>query len=149
MKYFLVVFFFYASSISFADDIHYPMRIIKIHFLHGSKPKKEFKNTEHKVFGGIHGGHVTIELDNEEYGFNPTKKPVHIFSNKMIQSSYVKTPVRNREEGIEKTTSFVILISLNQYFLLRECLENYLDNAPYDYAFFGMRCAASTREILE
>lgn len=57
------------------------LKIIKVHFLYGSKPKKEFRFLEEKWFGGMHGGHVSIETDHEVTGFGPQGK-FHIFGNK-------------------------------------------------------------------
>jgi hypothetical protein len=123
---------------------------IKIHFLHGSKPKRGNKNTESKAFGGIHGGHVTLEVDGYEYGFNPRQMPVHIFAKKKkIQSSFDETPISRKDEGDRKYTSISIVLDNEKYMQLKGILRNYLDKAPYDYAFFGMRCAACTRDILE
>src|SRR5690349_10927095 len=43
-----------------------PPNYLKIHFLYGSKPKREYKDTERKWFGGILGGHCGIELDSNQ-----------------------------------------------------------------------------------
>jgi hypothetical protein len=37
-----------------------------VHFLYGSKPKREFRDTERRWFGGILGGHVGAESDPEQ-----------------------------------------------------------------------------------
>jgi hypothetical protein len=39
---------------------------IKIHFLYGSKPAKEYKDVEQKWFGGMYGGHAGIEIDSNQ-----------------------------------------------------------------------------------
>ena len=38
---------------------------INVHFIHGSKPRKAFKQEEQKWKGGIWGGHVGIEIDSD------------------------------------------------------------------------------------
>ncbi|MDJ1468511.1 hypothetical protein QNI19_10730 [Cytophagaceae bacterium DM2B3-1] len=57
------------------------IKFIKVHFLYGSKPKKEFKFLEKKWFGGMHGGHVSIETDSVVTGFGPKGK-FHVFGNR-------------------------------------------------------------------
>ncbi len=149
---FLFIFFYGSAQAEQIETISYnrtQVYTIKIHFLYGSKPKKEFKPAERKAFGGIHGGHVTIEVDGMEYGFNPTGIPVHIFPRKKMRSDFTETPVLERIDGVQKTTTFQLSLSYEQYILLKERIVSYCSEAPYDYAFFGMRCASSTREILE
>ena len=63
---------------------------IKVHFLYGSKPKKEYKKTESKWFGGIHGGHVEIEINDTVYGFGPYKKFHYIAHKKSDTAASVK-----------------------------------------------------------
>jgi len=123
---------------------------IKVHFKYGSKPKKEFKQTEKKWFGGIHGGHVSIEIDNEVIGFEP-KTSFHIFPKKKNRNSYFNSePVESWRKNISQLQylSITIPIADSQYVFLKESLKTYQKNVPYDYAFFGYRCAASTYEIL-
>lgn len=65
---------------------------IKIHFLHGSKSAKCCRKTEGKWFGGIHGGHVYMQLGNELMSFYPLNN-WHIFSKKKdIGGAYVTEP---------------------------------------------------------
>jgi hypothetical protein len=68
----------YKSAFSQTDTAHF----IKVHFIYGSKPKRSYKTTEQKVFGGLHGGHVSIQFDTMDYGFEPKNFPVHIFARK-------------------------------------------------------------------
>ena len=54
--------------------------IIRVHFLHGSKPKREFRHEEDRWFGGILGGHAGIEIGpNKIFNFQPKSRP-HLFS---------------------------------------------------------------------
>ncbi len=144
------IFFLFFSFSSFADEMPAEYHEIKIHFLHGSRPKRGFKTTESKAFGGIHGGHVTLEIDGMEYGFNPSQIPVHIFpKKKKLHSSFDETPVSQKVNGERKYTTISMAIDHEKYVQLKSIIRSYLDQSPYDYAFFGMRCAASTRDILE
>ena len=112
--------------------------ILKVHFLYGSKPAKHYKKTESKYFGGLHGGHVTIELENIDYGFSPSGK-VHIFAHKKnyhgafgFYDTQGKEPYTNEE----KYAIVKIPISKNDAIKVKEIFEKYLELTPYDYAFF-------------
>src|SRR6476619_3977037 len=41
--------------------------VIKVQFIHGSKPKKEYRQTEKKWFGGVMGGHTGIEINPDQF----------------------------------------------------------------------------------
>lgn len=47
-----------------------------------------------------------------------------------------------------KYTTIIIPVSRQQLDSLHEIHQSYLKQAPYDYAFIGMRCAAATYDIL-
>lgn len=124
--------------------------IIKVHFLYGSKPLKKFKGTEMKYFGGIHGGHVTIEVDSVDYGFAPTGR-VHMLShNNNCHSQFTGKHTHNQPPYPKgyKVVSFTIPITMEQYNQLIKIHADYCAKPPYDYAFFGMRCAAATQDVL-
>ena len=128
------------------DSVH----IIRVRFLYGSKPKRSAKDIEPKYFGGIHGGHVTIEVDSLDYGFEPANG-FHILAHgKHFKSDFVarKTPVERYGPG-SKMATVLIPLTDKQYKQLNEIHSCYCANTPYDYAFFGMRCAASAEHILE
>ncbi len=126
------------------------LRYIKVHFLYGSKPKKQFKTTENKYFGGLHGGHVSIQVGNMDYGFEPTDK-VHIIAHKRhYKANFVENIVNGhmRYDTTSKVVTFIIPISIEQYNNLNRINQNYCKVTPYDYAFFGMRCASTAQDIL-
>lgn len=128
------------------DTTHF----IKVHFLYGSKPLKKYKSTEMKYFGGIHGGHVTIEVDSIDYGFSPSGR-VHLFSqNRNCHSQFDGKHTHNKEPYPKgnKVVSFIIPVSKAQYDQIHTIQTCYCSKVPYDYAFFGMRCAASAEDIL-
>jgi hypothetical protein len=124
---------------------------VKVHFLHGSKPAKAFKGSETNWFGGIHGGHVYLELDSTVFSFSPTSIPVHIFAHRRhFRSHYHDAPLSDFALDTAKctVTSIQIPVSDSQYFSLCRIRDLCLDSVPYDYAFFGMRCAAAAYDVL-
>jgi hypothetical protein len=137
---------------------------IKVLFLYGSKPKKEFKTTEPTWFGGKWGGHVGIEFaPNEVIDFIP-QGSFHVVSKKDRHSKFVihtldgfwsifggnTEGVRNPDsfgKGVKKAT-FMIPISKAQKAKMDTIVNIYTSDTPYDYAFMGMRCAAATYDVL-
>ena len=121
-----------------------------IHFIHGSIPMENCIYPR-KRLGGLLGGHVEIEMEGRVYGFRLSKLPVHVFvDNNNFNSKY---EVNTKEAWLkrteyEKITSVYLPISEGQKDKLQAILTAYLANSPYDYAFFGTRCATSTAEIL-
>lgn len=147
MKLLIIVLFSIAcDAYSQADSSTF----IKVHFLYGSKPKRKFKDTEFRSFGGLHGGHVSIQVSDTDYGFGPTIMPVHLFPKRQRQSVFEARELQGeaRYSAGNKTVTFVIPVSQRQLALLDSIHNAYCKNPPYDYAFFGMRCAAATQEIL-
>lgn len=66
------------STIAFAQDSLFR----KIHFLYGSKPSTLYKDSEEKWFGGVLGGHVGVEVNNNQIlNFIPHGS-FHIYSKK-------------------------------------------------------------------
>ncbi len=126
------------------------LQTVKVHFLYGSKPRKEFKFLEKKYFGGLHGGHVSIELGNAVVGFEPHGR-FHVFGSQNHFHSQFRA--KNILEWMDdssgmKYTSISIRLTPAQYQHLCAIHESYMQLPPYDYAFIGMRCAAATYEIL-
>lgn len=122
---------------------------IKINFLYGSKPVRKFKSTEKPLFGGIHGGHVSIEVDSVDVSFTKKGK-FHIFPNKKFHSHYIKKELKDSvlyRQG-HKWVYIVIPVTEKQYNKIVEIQNRYLEKSPYDYAFFGMRCAAAAQDVL-
>lgn len=126
------------------------MTSIRVHFLYGSKPKREFKETEVKYFGGLHGGHVSIQSGDMDYGFEPTVSRIHIFPKRHKQSAFSTRELngQRRYSADSKTVTFLIPVSPMQRNQLDSLHRAYCKTPPYDYAFFGMRCAAATQDIL-
>ena len=128
------------------------IRFIKVHFLYGSKPARGYKKTEAKWFGGIHGGHVSIEIDSQEIGFAPYAD-FHVFAHKKnITGKFVATPItewlNDTSNSGHQYLTITIPVSDAQYDLLSSIHKQYVQQSPYDYAFIGMRCANATYDIL-
>ncbi len=83
MRTFIVCIFCLISALAYAGDTAF----LKVHFLYGSRPLKEYQDTEKKWFGGILGGHVGIEGDsNRIINFLPSGS-FHVFkkeSNRIV-----------------------------------------------------------------
>jgi hypothetical protein len=129
------------------DSSHF----IKVWFLYGSRPKYKYRKTEKRIFGGIHSGHVSIQLGDIDYGFSPTKKPVHIFPRKNgSKCDFIDTVIYQnpRHAGDEKTAMVLIPLEKKQFELLDSILTTYAIKTPYDYAIFGMRCSSSASDAL-
>jgi hypothetical protein len=122
---------------------------IKVNFLYGSKPKRKYRSTEAKYFGGLHGGHVTIQIGDNDYGFEPVGG-VHIFPRKKVHADFIEVQLNGklRYHKDSKTAAFIIPVSEKQYHDVERITKCYNDTTPFDYAFFGMRCASTTHEIL-
>lgn len=123
----------------------------KLHFIYGSKPRHASRSIEKKYFGGIHGGHVYIEANNAIFSFGPNKGQWHIFSQRRrIVGCYRldSNLVWCGDTGRLKTATIYIPVNDVQMQQFRELERHYLDSSPYDYAFFGMRCAAAAYDVL-
>jgi hypothetical protein len=127
---------------------------IKVQFLYGSKPHKKYKDTEQKWFGGIPGGHVGIEGDSGKfYSFEIVGKN-KIFNGKRDNSAYKLVTeeefwsvMKTKEDSLKKAT-IIIPVTQDQKNRFDSITTDYLNQVPYCYAVFGMRCASSTYEIL-
>lgn len=131
-------------------NAHAQNKTIKIHFLYGSKPGKNFKHTERNWFGGTKGGHVSMEVDEYVIGFEPKGK-FHVFANDRERHSYYAFQSLKdwaKDTASKKYLSILLPVTDEQYERLQLIHQNYREAAPYDYAFFGFRCASSTYEIL-
>lgn len=125
--------------------------ILHIHFLYGSKPKKQFRHIEKKKLGGLWGGHVYLQLGEYVYGFNRSDESnLHIFPKKKFNAMFRRENLHEWKIDIKnhKLTSIEIPLDHENYTNLKKLFDHYNKNTPYDYAFFGMRCGASSHHIL-
>jgi len=128
---------------------------IKVHFLYGSKPLKEYKDTEPKWFGGVLGGHVGVEGDNDMIlNFLPSGK-FHWFAKEDNKHSTYQIHTVNSfyailggyPDSVKKAVVY-IPVTKQQKQKFDSIAAAYLNQTPYDYAFIGMRCGAATYDIL-
>jgi hypothetical protein len=142
--YFLVLLL---SGVSFGQDTN----SIKVYFLHGSKPASGHKKTEPYLFGGKHGGHVSIGIDTAIVSFT-NYDGFHIFPHREeIKGVFIYESLQGflRDTANRKYTIFKVPLSDSQYVKLKKIVDSYsYGQAPYDYAFFGMRCASAAYDIL-
>lgn len=145
------LFFLFLVSSSLASDSTF----VNVYFLYGSKPKKEYKDEESNWFGGKLGGHVGIGLDDGQIlNFLP-RGSLHIIGNNNVPHAGFYThskeafwSILGYVKGGVKGAVLKIPISSHQKHLLDSISQAYLNQVPYDYAFLGMRCGASTYKIL-
>ncbi len=128
---------------------------IKVHFLHGSKPKFKFRHEEDRWFGGILGGHAGVEYEPDQIISFLPKARFHVFAHpRLINSKFSLHDTVSFHEilggnyGSVKKTIITIRISAQQKASLDSIVALYKARSPYDYAFFGMRCGAATYDLL-
>jgi len=129
--------------------------LLKVHFLYGSKPRKAYRDTERKWFGGKLGGHVGIEYEDGLILSFMRKGKIHLFPRKKDKHSHYGKHTHDAfyglfgsDPGNVKKAVLTIPITQSQKKKCDSIANVYLKHTPYDYAFFGMRCAAAAYEIL-
>lgn len=128
---------------------------IQVHFLYGSKPKHAFKDVEKHWFGGLHGGHVGIQVGpNRIIDFVPAGG-FHYVAHKDSFCSRFATHANETfwfifggQPNEVKKLSITIPVSMEQKKRLDSIAKAYRINTPYDYAFIGMRCGSAAYDIL-
>ncbi len=125
---------------------------LKVHFYYGSRPGKLFKQQEAKYFGGIHGGHVSLESSDGIYGFGPKGK-FHVVARRKEHKHHSYFQYQSREEFCRDSAGAQYLtISIPVEEAQMACVDSlhscYREDVPYDYAFIGMRCTAASSDIL-
>lgn len=116
---------------------------------------KQFKNTEPKWFGGKLGGHVGIQGDSALIlNFLPSGKFHWFAHNKERHSVYVESSVPEfysilggNADSVKKAIVY-IPVTEQQRQKFDSLSITYLNQSPYDYALFGMRCGAASYEVL-
>jgi hypothetical protein len=146
-----LVFFLSISAAAWAQD----STVVKVHFLYGSKPKRECKKTERKWFGGILGGHTGIETNRDMVlHFLPKGKFHRVENHKDRHSCYQIDALKDfwqvfgGKANKVKTLTIAVPVSMAQKKTLDSLAVQYMKETPYDYAFWGMRCGAATYEKL-
>ncbi|MFA6128669.1 MAG: hypothetical protein WC699_15320 [Bacteroidales bacterium] len=145
-RYWLAVIFFIGFGALFAQEQH----ILKVFFRYGSIPEIGYEYVEYEEVGGLQGGHVSLGIDSLEIGFT-NGKVIHVFPDKNHpEGVYYWEYLKDFEDHVigKKYITFLVPITDEQYNKLKTLLLDYINNPPYDYAFFGMRCASATYDIL-
>ena len=97
------------------------------------------------------GGHVVMEIGPYVYGFNFVHGKFHIIPARHKPSGYYeKYTVAGWNEHAtgNKMTTIRIPVTDSQFVSIQYMYELEVKQTPYDYAFFGMRCAASCYQML-
>ena len=128
---------------------------LKVHFLYGSKPSRKFNNVEPKWFGGMLGGHVGIQGRGDSIASFTPRGRFHLFAHRHNRHSlYTEHRVdrfyRIMEGNLDSVKKAIVYIPVSEQQMDRfdSITRQYFRETPYDYALFGMRCAASAYEIL-
>lgn len=137
---FVTIFLFNACC---AGDSTYT---IKINFLYGSRPAKGYHKEESRLFGGIKGGHVSVEAGGRVLDFHPGNNPLFPNNKKPSGGFTIHNCVRWGSDDKWKTV--IVPISEFQYIELQKIFDSVAARTPYDYAIFGMRCAAASYDVL-
>ncbi len=119
---------------------------IKVHFIHGSKRRKEFPAEPVRI-GGLWGGHIEVRVDSMVYGFQHQKTPIHIFprSKRKNQNSEVTAKPISQwllETRNDKITTVTIPVTPDQKKQLLTSYQMHFTTPPRDYAVLGFRCTS-------
>jgi hypothetical protein len=131
---------------------------IRVLFIYGSYPANGYKKTEHKWFGGIHGGHVALEIAPDSVlSFRNAKHPCHVFPQKRhnsiweiksVHGMWESFPPHNYNENDLNRAVITIPVTTEQKRKIDSMASAYLRKTPYDYAVAGMRCASASYDIM-
>ncbi len=129
---------------------------IKVHFLYGSKPKRAYQDIESKWFGGVLGGHVGVEKNDEGILHFVPSGAVHLVGqpnnpkSRFLLSAYDEFyQIFGGKINDHKKLIISIPINQEQASIYDSIALAYLSDTPYDYAFKGMRCASAVYNILD
>jgi hypothetical protein len=138
----LIQFSFFTWCFANDSSIHF----IRLNFLYGSKPAKEYKGIEPKKFGGIKGGHVNIAAGDKVLDF----MPVVILYFQKIKNHQVDSGKQFNilDTTNTKWTTYLFLYRPINFHKLQLLFDSLAKQTPYDYAIFGMRCAAASYDVL-
>lgn len=142
MKCILFILVFFIGTSLMAQDT------IRLNFLYGSVPAKGYKDTEAKRFGGLKGGHVNIEANGKVLDFKPFGNCAVLPNNKKPTGGFELNSSVTWDTASDKFISILIPVTSEQMQDLDSLMEIYSKKTPYDYAVFGMRCAAATYDVL-
>jgi hypothetical protein len=160
------------SSAPHTPDAPYLIRIL---CLYGSVPAKGYWKVEtfygpHNLINytaKLHGSHVGIEYSPDKvlsfqphtYGGLAASGHIIPHSKKRSFNSWFRiysvdrmwSCLGNHYNNIDslRRAVFVIPVTAAQHRILDSLVNRYTTQTPYDYAFFGMRCASSSYDVLQ
>lgn len=106
-----------------------------------------------KELGGLFGGHVVLQIEGHCYGFfYLNRKKIHVLPQaKNLSCEFQKQSLCEWEEIVadKKETSIRIPVNQTDYDQIRAFYKQALQQAPYDYAMLGQRCASSVYDLLK
>lgn len=120
---------------------------LRVLFVYGSQPASK---GEDKWFGGIHGGHVSISYLDGFASFVP-KDGIQIFPQARINSKFTTESGDNFVFDTSNSRYLIINIPIDSLKKIQtdSIIKVFLNESPYPYAFFGMRCASAIADILQ
>lgn len=121
---------------------------IKLNFLYGSIPAKGHKEKEPKYFGGLKGGHVNIEANGRVLDFTPKGNCPVLPNDKNPKGGFSINSSVYWDTASSKWATVKIPVTKEQLLYLDTLFSQYSQKSPYDYAVFGMRCAAASYDVL-
>jgi hypothetical protein len=142
---FLIALLFILSV--YSSSAQFPPDTIKLNFLYGSVPSKGYKESEEKLFGGIKGGHVNIEANGKVLDFLSGNCPI-LPENKKPTGGFCLNQSLYWDTATTKWVTIMVPVTREQLNQLDLLFYKYAQQTPYDYAVFGMRCAAATYDVL-
>ncbi len=157
---FLSILILLSASFLHGQDSHLSINppltdTLTVRFLYGSKPKPEHKREQKRWFGGMLGGHVGIQYDSTRFLSFFYEGRVHIFQRKNrkngrydLQSKEEFNYIMDKDVDSVKTLVIHIPVTKKQKEKFYSICQSYIENTPYDYAFFGVRCGSSTYDVL-
>jgi hypothetical protein len=148
---FLICFIWIANAVFAQNDSSF----IRVHFLYGSKPKKEYKHIEKKWFGGKLGGHAGVECgENGKILHFIFDRKANAIAKKNSKGKYLYNSyeefysILGGKMDSNKRVTVLIPCSAAQKRIFDSLAKLYTTSPPYDYAFIGMRCGSATYDIL-
>lgn len=121
---------------------------IRLNFLYGSVPAKGYSASEPKLFGGLKGGHVNIEVNGRVLDFKPGNPCAIIPNNSKPGGGFHLADRIYWDTATTKWMTIRIPVTQEQVEKLDSLFTDYASQTPYDYAVFGMRCAAASYDVL-
>lgn len=147
---------------------------VRVLCLYGSIPARGFQGKEpmhgpNSMLGRmvkLHGGHVTVEYAHDKaLSFQPVHYDGlggagHVFARSIPRNfnSCFRIYSEKRAWGVLgnyynnidslRRATFIIPVTAAQKYTLDSLAEAYARSTPYDYAFFGMRCASASYQFL-